>query len=86
MFSEALLGTDSGAIYELSVDEGRKERLQKLHELRGEAGPIAGLAQVRGGDKMSISSGLQADGQDARGCFLEPAMNSAACTCAVTAA
>lgn len=45
-FSEALLGTDSGAIYELSVDEGRKERLQKLHELRGEAGPIAGLAQV----------------------------------------
>lgn len=47
--SEALLGTDSGAIYELSVDEGRKERLQKLHELRGEAGPIAGLAQVRSG-------------------------------------
>lgn len=46
--SEALLGTDSGAIYELSVDEGRKERLQKLHELRGEAGPIAGLAQVGG--------------------------------------
>lgn len=45
--SEALLGTDSGAIYELSVDEGKKERLQKLHELHGEAGPIAGLAQVR---------------------------------------
>lgn len=45
--SEALLGTDSGALYELSVDEGKKERLQRLHELQGEAGPVAGLAQVR---------------------------------------
>lgn len=43
---EALLGTDSGAIYELGLDEGKKERLVKLHELQGETGPIAGLAQV----------------------------------------
>jgi hypothetical protein len=44
--SEALLGTDSGAIYELSLDEGKKEKLRLLHELAGEAGPIAGMAQV----------------------------------------
>ena len=44
---EALLGTDAGVIYELSVDEGKKERLRQLHELHGQAGPIAGLAQVR---------------------------------------
>jgi len=46
---ETLLGTDSGALYELSLEvEGKKERLRQLHELRGEAGPIAGLAQVCG--------------------------------------
>ncbi|KAI3432414.1 hypothetical protein D9Q98_003968 [Chlorella vulgaris] len=45
-FSEALLGTDGGAIYELSLDEGRKEKLRLLHELAGEAGPIAGMAQL----------------------------------------
>lgn len=44
--SEALLGIDSGSIYELSLDEGRKEKLRLLHELGGEAGPIAGMAQV----------------------------------------
>lgn len=46
-FVEALLGTDTGALYELSVEpEGKKERLHQLHELRGDEGPIAGLAQV----------------------------------------
>lgn len=40
------MGTDGGAIYELSLDEGRKEKLRLLHELAGEAGPIAGMAQV----------------------------------------
>ncbi|EFN52342.1 hypothetical protein CHLNCDRAFT_139164 [Chlorella variabilis] len=47
---EALLGTEGGAIYELALEEaargGGKERLHQLQELRGEAGPIAGLAQV----------------------------------------
>ena len=51
---EALLGTDAGVIYELSVDEGKKERLQQLHELQGPAGPIAGLAQVRSASHPAI--------------------------------
>lgn len=34
-------------MYELGVEEGgRKEHLHLLHELREEAAPIAGLAQV----------------------------------------
>ncbi|PSC73297.1 vacuolar sorting-associated 18-like protein [Micractinium conductrix] len=46
-FSEALLGTDSGALYELALEpEGKKETLRLLYELRGETGPVAGLAQV----------------------------------------
>lgn len=46
-FTEALLGTEGGGLYELSFDpEAKKERLRQLHELRGETGPIAGLAQV----------------------------------------
>ena len=55
---EALLGTDAGVVYELSVDEGKKERLRQLHELHGGAGPIAGLAQVRSGSQ-SASNGYQ---------------------------
>ncbi|KAL4423908.1 hypothetical protein ABPG75_001209 [Micractinium tetrahymenae] len=46
-FTEALLGTEGGVLYELSFEpEAKKERLRQLHELRGETGPIAGLAQV----------------------------------------
>ena len=37
--SEALLGTDSGALYELALEpEGKKETLRLLYELRGETG------------------------------------------------
>lgn len=46
-FTEALLGTEGGGLYELSFEpEAKKERLRQLHELRGETGPVAGLAQV----------------------------------------
>lgn len=61
--SEALLGTDSGAIYELSLEEGKgKERLQLLAELPGEPGPVAGLAQVRNRSRQPQGSWLQQPG------------------------
>ena len=45
--SEALVGTDSGVLLEVGVDEARKERVKQVYDLNDESGPIAGLLQVR---------------------------------------
>eukprot|EP00887_Chlorella_sp_A99_P003324 scaffold26.g3324.t1 len=48
MISEAVLGTDAGALLELNVvDGGKKERVRQLHQLQEGGGPVAGLALIQ---------------------------------------
>lgn len=44
--SEVVIGTDKGALYELSLEGPKKEKVQQLCTLRGDAAPVAGLVQV----------------------------------------
>lgn len=43
----ALLGTDAGEIYSLSIVDGRKEQVEVLGVIEQAAGPVAGLAQIQ---------------------------------------
>ena len=45
--SNVVLGSDAGSLYELSIDEGKKERVKQLIALKGEPPAIVGLLQVR---------------------------------------